>query len=357
MKKTVYGNIEDLVVHVTLVTPQGVIRRNAAVSRVSAGPDLHQMIMGSEGTLGVITEVVIKIRPFPEVERYGSIAFPDFFSGVRCLRQVAKERLRVSSIRLMDNTQFRLGKGLSPAAGWLKSVKDYLAKRYVTAWKGFDMTQMTVATLLVEGYTEKEVELLSSRVFSIAASFGGFSAGEENGRRGYTMTFSIAYIRDFCLDYGVFAESFETSVPWDRVLHLCHNVKKRVEADCGKRPFILEHVTSCRVTQCYDDCACVYFYMGITIDKQFQGDPCAVYEELEHSARNEILASGGTISHHHGVGKIRQHWLPETITPTGVAALKAVKKELDPHNIFAAGNLYTMDSPPEDDSSQTKAKL
>ena len=79
------------VVHVRTVTPRGVIEKNCLVPRISAGPDLHHFIMGSEGTLGVITEVTMKIRPVPEVKKYGSIVFPDFESGVACLREIAKQ--------------------------------------------------------------------------------------------------------------------------------------------------------------------------------------------------------------------------------------------------------------------------
>ena len=92
MKKNVYGNIEDLVVHVKMVTPRGLIQKNCQVPRMSAGPDIHQFILGSEGTLGVITEVIMKIRPLPEIQKYGSIIFPSFEDGVAFLRQAAKER-------------------------------------------------------------------------------------------------------------------------------------------------------------------------------------------------------------------------------------------------------------------------
>ena len=90
MKKSIYGNIEDLLIHVTLVTPLGVIQRGYQVPRVSSGPDLHELIIGSEGLLGVITEVSLKIRPLPECQKHGSLVFPDFDSGVLCLHEVAR---------------------------------------------------------------------------------------------------------------------------------------------------------------------------------------------------------------------------------------------------------------------------
>lgn len=91
MKKNTYGNIEDLLVHVRMVTPKGIIEKYCQVPRISAGPDIHHFILGSEGTLGVITEVVLKVRPLPACKKYGSVVFPDFASGVACLREVAKQ--------------------------------------------------------------------------------------------------------------------------------------------------------------------------------------------------------------------------------------------------------------------------
>lgn len=91
MKKNIYGNIEDLVVHMKMVTPRGVIEKSSQGPRMSTGPDIHHFIMGSEGTLGVITEATIKIRPTPEYQKYGSVAFPNFEQGVACLREIAKQ--------------------------------------------------------------------------------------------------------------------------------------------------------------------------------------------------------------------------------------------------------------------------
>ncbi|KAK6012180.1 FAD binding domain protein [Ostertagia ostertagi] len=91
MKKNKYGNIEDLVVHVNFATPKGMIHKQCQVPRISSGPDLHHVIMGSEGTLGVVTEVTIKVFPLPEVKRYGSLVFPDFNHGVAFFREVARQ--------------------------------------------------------------------------------------------------------------------------------------------------------------------------------------------------------------------------------------------------------------------------
>lgn len=337
MKKSVYGNIEDLVVHVRLVTPSGVLERSCQVPRLSGGPDVHHFVLGSEGTLGVVTQVTIRVRPLPECQRYGSIVFPTFEPGVACLREVTRQQIRPASIRLMDNTQFIFGQALKPEANSLLApLWDGFKRFYVTRVKGFEVDKMCVATLLFEG-SKQEVDMQEKRVYEIAAKFGGLAAGEENGLRGYMLTFVIAYIRDLGLDFSVVAESFETSVPWDRVVDLCRNVKDVIVRECHSHGVSLPPLASCRVTQTYDAGACVYFYFAFN----YTGvpDPVHVYEEIEAAAREEILACGGSISHHHGVGKIRKRWLEQTISSTGMQMLRAVKQSVDPQNIFANGNL------------------
>lgn len=303
----------------------------------------------------------MKLRPLPETKRYGSIVFPDFESGVACLREIARQRIAPASIRLMDNLQFQLGQVLKPEsnsafAEWLDSVK----KWYVLNWKGFEVEKMVAATLVFEGNTS-EVNLQEKRVYAIAAQYAGMPGGPENGHRGYFLTWMIAYIRDFVFDYGLMAESFETSVPWSEVLNLCEKVKERVrnlvkEKGVTSMPFV-----SCRVTQVrilkfffvervisftllkqtkkkiYDTGACVYFYFGYNFTNL--SHPLETYLEIESLARDEILKHGGSLSHHHGVGKLRKKWMPETVSDTGMEILRGLKKTIDPKNIFANGNL------------------
>ncbi|XP_020800205.1 alkyldihydroxyacetonephosphate synthase [Drosophila serrata] len=335
MKKNVYGNIEDLVVRVRMVTPTGTLERECSAPRVSCGPDFNHVIMGSEGTLGVITEVVLKVRPLPKVRRYGSLAFPNFEDGVLFMREVARRRCQPASVRLMDNEQFMFGQALKPEKSWWESVKDGLKQRYVTSWKGIDLTQICAATLLFEGDL-KDVQRQEALIYEIASQFNGFPAGAQNGERGYILTFVIAYIRDFGLNQGIVAESFETSVPWDRCSLLCRSVKQRLATECHKHGIAM-FMSSCRVTQTYDSGACIYFYFGFRCVGV--PNPVEIFEAIEHSARDEILSCGGSLSHHHGVGKIRTHWYRDAVTETGSSLFSAAKRHLDPKNIFALGNL------------------
>ncbi|KAK5973335.1 Alkylglycerone-phosphate synthase [Trichostrongylus colubriformis] len=337
MKKNKYGNIEDLVVHVNFATPKGMIHKQSQVPRISSGPDIHHIIMGSEGTLGVVTEVTAKMFPMPEVQRYGSLVFPDFQHGVAFFREVAEQRIQPASLRLMDNVQFSLGQAMSTSSSYWASLKRSMGMMYLTNWKGFHKDEMCAATCVFEG-TADEVYNHEKRLYALADKYKGVNGGSENGKHGYRLTFAIAYIRDLGMDFGVLSESYETSVPWDKVLSVCRNVKeltKRLAADLGVQYPV---VSSARVTQVYDAGACVYFYLGFN-SRGMKNNPMEVFHKIETAARDEIIACGGSISHHHGVGKLRKQWMLTSQGAVGVALLKAIKAELDPANIFANANL------------------
>lgn len=252
------------------------------------------------------------------------------------MNQVAKARCQPASIRLMDNEQFQFGQMLRPESNWGGLILQGLKEVYITRIKRFKWDQICVATLLFEGDTVAEVAAQEQQIYNIAKQHNGIPAGETNGERGYILTFVIAYIRDLGLDFYIVAESFETSVSWSRTLSLCRNVKSRVIRECYSRG-IDYYLISCRVTQTYDAGCCVYFYMAFNYKNI--SNPVETYETIEHIAREEILASGGSLSHHHGVGKLRSYFYSEAVGKMGVSLYRAAKAHLDPHNIFAAGNL------------------
>jgi alkyldihydroxyacetonephosphate synthase len=352
MKKNQYGNIEDLLVHCTVVTPKGTIQKNCQVPRISSGPDIHHFILGSEGTLGVITDATLKIRPLPQVVKYGSVAFPTFDDGIRFMREIARQKCAPASLRLLDNEQFSFGQALKTETKTiLSSFIDGFKKFYITKLKGFDPHQMCVATLLFEGNKE-DVASHENKIYSIAKLHNGLPAGEENGEKGYMLTFAIAYLRDLGFDYYIIAESFETSAPWDRVSDLIKNVKKCLEKSCKSAGVQYPIYSSARVTQVYDSGACIYFYFGIN----YHGltDPVKLYNEIEAAARDEIIANGGSLSHHHGIGKIRRRWMPQLVGEQGVGMIQAVKQYIDPQNIFASNNIIP--SRNHDENTQSPAE-
>eukprot|EP00456_Euglypha_rotunda_P065059 TRINITY_DN5561_c0_g1_i5.p1 TRINITY_DN5561_c0_g1~~TRINITY_DN5561_c0_g1_i5.p1 ORF type:complete len:129 (+),score=16.52 TRINITY_DN5561_c0_g1_i5:87-473(+) len=121
MRKNKYGNIEQIVRHIKMVTPTGVLEKSVKVPRMSCGPDLHEIALGSEGMFGVVTEVVVRVCEKPPASVYGSIIFPTFDLGVEFMHQVAMEKCAPASVRLVDNVQFQFGQALKPEKDkWLE---------------------------------------------------------------------------------------------------------------------------------------------------------------------------------------------------------------------------------------------
>jgi len=209
----------------------------------------------------------------------------------------------------------------------------------VTQHLKFDPNQMVAATLLFEG-TKAEVAQQEKAVYAIAKQFSGIKAGAENGIRGYFLTYMIAYLRDFGLNYSFIGESFETSVPYENIVPLCTAVKQSIATSCKKYGVQKPPFVSCRVTQLYDTGACVYFYFGFV----WVGlkDVVHTFDKIESEARDEILKYGGSLSHHHGVGKLRKQWMEQTVSNTGMGILRGIKQTMDPKNIFGNGNLITL---------------
>jgi len=336
MKKNRYGNIEDLVLDLTAVTARGVVSRSGVGPRESIGVNPARVMFGSEGNLGIVTSAVVKVSPLPEVQRYGSFVFPDLKTGLAFLYDVQRSGATPASVRLMDNTQFQLGQTLKPAShGRAAAAKSRLERLIVTGLKGFDPEKLSAATFVYEGSRE-EVDYQRRVVGRIAKRHRGLSAGAANGERGYQLTFSIAYIRDLTYQQDGIAESFETSVPWSRAHQIYDAVRHTVYEEHARRGLPGRPFFSGRFTQIYQSGVAVYFYLGFSA--KGVEDPIGEYTAIEHLARKAILAAGGTLSHHHGVGKIRQHYLVDVYSEGARRCVQDIKAAVDPANLFGVGN-------------------
>ena len=333
MKKNRYGNIEDILLDVTVVSALGKLERSQVVPRESIGLDPKLWVIGSEGSLGIITSAVVKLFPLPEERRYGSVVFRKFEDGVAFMYDLAQKEVYPASVRLVDNLQFQFGQMLKPRSRGAKKLKSRVEKWVVTGPLGFNPEEMVAVTLVFEG-SKEEVERQEKLVYQLAKKHKGFKGGAENGKRGYLLTFGIAYIRDFVLQHNILAESFETSVPWSQAQELVDRVKRVIyeahdERKLPGRPFV-----SCRVTQIYETGCCIYFYMAFYA--KGVADAVGAYHEIESIARKEVIAAGGSISHHHGVGKLRLPFVNDIMSPAMQAWREQMKFALDPQGIFAA---------------------
>ena len=331
MKKNRYGNIEDLLLDVQVVTSNGLVSRTPVVPRDSIGADPRRWIMGSEGRFGIITQAVVKLRRLPEAEQHDAIVFKSFEDGVNFLYDLTRTGKIPASVRLVDNMQFQLSQTLKPGAEGMAAVKRKFEKWFITKAKGFEPSSMVACTLLYEGNRD-EVASQQATVKRLASKYSGVHAGAENGAKGYQLTFGIAYIRDFVMGFGVLAESFETTVSWTDVRGLIARVKQRLldefaQLGLSSKPFI-----TARVTQLYDSGVCVYFYLGI--HHGAAEHPTDVYAILERAARDEILKAGGSLSHHHGIGRLRREFLPRVLSPAALAWSDGIKHAVDPLHLF-----------------------
>ena len=340
MKRNKYGNIEDIVRDVRVVGSMGRISQSVdhgdpTFGRVSTGMDVSSLMFGSEGNCGIITSAVINIWPLPEITTHDGIVFASFEDGLRFVRDVASSSTKPASVRLLDNDQFRLGQALRNESTGLAGIAEHLMKIIATWTNAIPADKAVCATIAYEGSAD-EVKYQQKQMGKLASKYGGVSTGAKIGRAGYDLTFAIAYLRDFAMSYHFLAESFETFVPWSRVEEVIARTKRRIIQEHRKRFLPGEPIVSSRVTQLYDNGACVYFYFCMN----YEGisEPSRVYGEIEAAARDEILLCGGSLSHHHGVGKLRAPFMPRITSDHHRRSLLDVKKSIDPHDVFAVRN-------------------
>mmetsp|Transcript_16473 Transcript_16473/g.37816 ORF Transcript_16473/g.37816 Transcript_16473/m.37816 type:complete len:484 (+) Transcript_16473:24-1475(+) len=358
MKRSKYGNIEDIVVSARIVGPNGGVLWKGSNNndddndptstmhvvsggRHSEGMDVRTLAFGSEGCLGIITSAVVRVWPLPETKTYDSVMFPRFEDGLQFCRLISREpRTMPACVRLLDNAHFRFGQALRPdEESWLGQTKDtwtkLLASLYM-ARNGFDPLSVVCATISFEG-SNHEVREQMARVSKLARIHGGIMLGPKVGKAGYDLTYMIAYLRDFAMTYHVLGESFETFVPWSRIESLVTATKERIILEHASRLLPGVPFVGCRITQLYHEGACLYFYLCIGFEGV--GDRAsAVYADLERAARDEILKQGGSLSHHHGLGKLRSSFAKNRASPEFRNVIASLKDGMDKDNVFGARN-------------------
>ncbi|MCA9928908.1 MAG: hypothetical protein KC419_10540, partial [Anaerolineales bacterium] len=195
--------------------------------------------------------------------------------------------------------------------------------------------ELCAATIVMEG-TAEEVAFQNKLINQIAKKHRGIAGGETNGKRGYMLTYAIAYIRDFLAEFDIIGETYETTVPWSKIDAVLAAVDKKAqekhaEYNLPGRPYV-----SPRVTQLYHTGVCIYFTHGFST--KGVKDPDIIFSKIEHALRETIMEHGGSVSHHHGVGKIRKDFMPDTLSAASIDVLKDIKQAYDPDNVFGIRN-------------------
>ncbi|WP_433338924.1 FAD-binding oxidoreductase [Spirillospora sp. CA-294931] len=303
-----YGRFDDMVVGLTVATPEGDLDLGRA-PRSAAGPDLRHLVLGSEGAFGVITSVTVRVRPVPPSSAYEGWRFPDFERGVAAMRRLAQDGPLPVVLRLSDETETMVGLADPGAVGG-------------------DLPS-DPGCLMVLGF-EGEID---PRARAVLRDAGGEPLGAEPGEKWEHGRFNAPYLRDALLDAGAFAETLETATFWSGVPDLYRAVKNALIetlAGSGTPPLVM-----CHVSHVYAAGASLYF----TVVSAQGEDALAHWEKAKHAANDAIIAAGGTISHHHGVGTDHRDWYAREIGPLGAGVLRAVKDRLDPSGILNPGVL------------------
>ena len=336
MKRHKYGNIEDILVDFNLLTPTGLLRQNSTFDRSSIGVQPKNFVLGSEGNIGIITQATLKIHPSPKVKKYQSIIFYNDFKGIAFLKDLSQTQSLPASVRMVDNLQFQFGLSIRTFKKvLLNQVIGFVQNFYLFKIKKIAPDKMCLATVLMEG-RKSEVYQQEKILKKKVSKHKALLAGASNGKRAYLLTNLIAYIRDFLADYHCIGETLETTIPWNKIKPLCDKVKKKVQEEHLKYQLPGKPFCSYRITQLYHSSVCVYFTIGLVV-KGIE-KPEKVFAKIEESIRKTILKAGGSISHHHGVGKLRKKFMKEIISDTGKEAVQAIKKSLDKKNIFGIQN-------------------
>ncbi|MGW3121503.1 FAD-binding oxidoreductase [Streptomyces sp. NPDC001107] len=314
-----YGRFDEMVLGLTLATPEGTIDTGRA-PRSAAGPDVRQLVLGSEGAFGVITSVTVRIRPVPQTRIHEGWRFPSFEEGAAALRRLAQDGPRPTVLRLSDETETLIGLAQPDAIG----SSDAQAAAGCTAIAGY------------EG-TAQDVSYRQEHAAAVLRECGGTPLGEEPGERWAHGRYSAPYLRDALLDAGAFAETLETATFWSRIPELYSAVREALTTtltEAGTPPLVM-----CHISHVYENGASLYF----TVVSAQGEDPVAHWTRAKHAANEAILAAGGTITHHHGVGTDHRDWYVREAGPLAVAALRAVKRRLDPAGLLNPGVLLPLD--------------
>jgi alkyldihydroxyacetonephosphate synthase len=308
-----YGRFDELVQRLKVATPAGTLTLGRA-PKSAAGPDLRQLILGSEGAFGVITELTVSVTPMPAQRIYEGWLLSDFDRGLEIVARLAQDGPTPTVLRLSDEAETALGLarpdqlGRSAGAGCLA----------IVGWEG---SADDVGIRREAGV----------RMLRAAGATHVAGAGEQwaQGR------FSAPYLRDALVDAGALVETLETATFWSSVRPLYDAVAAAVRESLTSQstpPLIL-----CHVSHTYRSGASLYF----TVVCAQLPDPIEQWRRAKAAARKAIFAAGGSISHHHGVGRDHREGLTDEIGELGIGVLAAVKRTLDPAGILNPGILIS----------------
>jgi alkyldihydroxyacetonephosphate synthase len=301
------GRIDANVLAVRCTTPLGELATLDAPAS-AAGPALRQLVVGSEGTLGAITQIALRVHRVPEVKRFEGWLAPSFAAGCEALRELAQTGLAPDVPRLSDEDETRFSLAF---AGVPALTRRAVGRRclLICGWEG----------------TEASVTRRRKAAVRVLRRHGARFATQRAGRAWVVSRFAGPYLRDALLDRGVMVETLETATSWSKLAALREAVRAALPGA----------LVGCHVSHLYATGASLYF----TVFARQDADPAGQWRSLKAAATDAIVGAGGTLTHHHAVGRDHAPWLAAEDGPLGVELLRAVKERCDPAGIMNPGKL------------------
>jgi alkyldihydroxyacetonephosphate synthase len=322
------GRIDDLLVGCRMATPIGELVL-PALPGSAAGPDLKRLVLGSEGTLGVVTEVTLRVRRIPATRRYEGWVLPTWDGGLELLRRIAQDGPRPDIIRLSDPDETRVSLALSGTGG--------MKRRALDTW--LKLRGTSGGCLLVVGYESSPTDVRQRRrgVRRALRAAHAVPLGAGAGKSWERHRFSAPALRDTLMDSGVLAETLETAATWTKLPGLYGGVTEALSSSLTRdsRPPLV----GCHVSHLYPTGASLYFTVLAAAEA---GGEVEQWTAAKQAANDAIVAAGGTATHHHAVGTAHRDSALADLggaAGVGVAALRAMKQTLDPRGILNPGKL------------------
>lgn len=324
-----YGRIEQLFAAGKLATPKGewLVGGHPASS---AGPDLREIVLGSEGRIGLLTEATMRVRRLPESEQFHGIFFPDWDSGFQAARRMAQADLPLSMIRLSNpvetDTQLRIA-GHADMINWLRR---YLRMRGLG----------TLPAMMVIGTTGSKRDTVRMRrdALGIARGCGGINIGKPMGKTWNAKRYFGPYLRNTLWDLGYAADTVETAINWpdaSGMMNAIEEAARRALADEGEKVHAFTHLS-----HVYRQGCSIYSTFIYRATPDYERN-FARWQKLKRTVSETIVARGGTISHQHGVGADHAPYLPAEKGAIGMDALRAVAQSFDPQGLMNPGKLFS----------------
>ena len=312
---TLHTHIDDFVESLRVVTPRGVVETRRLPGS-GAGPSPDRMFIGSEGILGVITEAWMRLQDRPRFRAGGSVRFPTFFAAARAVRAIAQAGLWPANCRILD-----------PKEAYNTGAGDGRAAVMVLAFESAD----------------HPLDAWMARALECCADHGGTPdapAGEDAHREGAaglwrTAFIRMPYARERMIGHAIISDTFETAITWDRFEIFHHQVKTATETAIHQATGRAGQVT-CRFTHVYPDGPAPYFSFHALGE---HGRLIEQWEAIKSAASDALIAAGGTITHHHAVGRDHRRWYDRQRPELFATALRAAKKTLDPQGLLNPGVL------------------